>query len=240
VAGQDTLETETCAVSVIIPVFNDTQALSALLRQLAMQRPRPLEVIVVDGAEQANSLRGDDVAQLCRDSNVRHLPSVPGRGRQLRAGAAAARGEVLWFLHADAILPAAALRALLYAVAFGARGGYFRFQFSGPRNLSKRVVEFFVRWRCRVATVYGDQGIFAKHDVYNRTPGFAATPLFEEVPLVKALRQEGGFVALDAAIEVDCRRWEQRGFWRQTFRNRLLACGYAIGVSPERLARWYR
>ena len=221
-------------------MLDDTQALSGLLRQLALQQPQPLEVIVVDGASQANNLRNNKVTELCREAGVRHVLSQPGRGRQLRAGAAAAHGQLLWFLHADAMLPAGAVSTLLDAVAAGARGGYFRFRFSGPRSLSKRVVEFFVGWRCRIATVYGDQGIFARRDAYNRTPGFAATPLFEEVALVRALRRQGGFVALDAAIEVDCRRWERRGFWRQTLINRLLAIGYALGVPPERLALWYR
>ena len=218
----------------IIPVLNDTDALTALLGQLRLQQPAPLEVIVVDGAAHA------DVAQACATAGARYLTAPAGRGQQLRAGAAQARGNVLWFLHADALLPANAPAAIQDAVAQGAQAGYFQFRFSGARTWTKRVIEIFVRWRCRVATVYGDQGLFARREVYERTPGFAATPLFEEVPLVRALRRAEGFTALAATMEVDCRRWERRGFWRQTLINRLLALGYALGVSPQRLARWYR
>ena len=218
----------------IIPVLNDTDALTALLGQLRVQQPAPLEVIVVDGAAHA------DVAQACATAGARYLTAPAGRGQQLRAGAAQARGNVLWFLHADALLPANATAAIQDAVAQGAKAGYFEFRFSGARTWTKRVIEIFVRWRCRVATVYGDQGLFARREAYESTPGFAATPLFEEVPLVRALRRAGRFAALAAAIEVDCRRWERRGFWRQTLINRLLALGYALGISPQRLARWYR
>ncbi len=218
----------------IIPVLNDTDALTALLGQLRLQQPAPLEVIVVDGAADAN------VAGVCAAAGARYLTAPAGRGQQLRAGAAQARGNVLWFLHADALLPANATAAVQDAVAQGAQAGYFEFHFSGARTWTKRVIELFVAWRCRVATVYGDQGLFARRELYERTPGFAAIPLFEEVPLVRALRRAGRFAALAAAIEVDCRRWERRGFWRQTLINRLLALGYALGVSPERLARWYR
>lgn len=218
----------------IIPVLNDTGALTVLLGRLQLQQPAPLEVIVVDGAAHAN------VAGVCVAAGARYLTAPAGRGQQLRAGAARARGTVLWFLHADALVPANATAAIRDAVAQGAQAGYFEFRFSGARTWTKRVIEFFVAWRCRVATVYGDQGLFARREVYGRTPGFAATALFEEVPLVRALRRAGRFTALAAAIEVDCRRWERRGFWRQTAINRLLALGYAFGVSPERLARWYR
>ena len=218
----------------IIPVLNDTDALTALLGRLRVQQPAPLEVIVVDGAAHA------DVAQACATAGVRYLTAPAGRGQQLRAGAAQARGTVLWFLHADARVPATATTAIQDAIARGAQAGYFQFRFSGARTWTKRVIEMFVRWRCRVATVYGDQGLFARREVYERTPGFAATPLFEEVPLVRALRRAGGFTALAAAIEVDCRRWERRGFWRQTLINRLLAVGYVLGISPQRLAHWYR
>jgi rSAM/selenodomain-associated transferase 2 len=219
---------------VIIPVLNDTDALTALLGRLRAQQPGPLEVIVVDGAAHAN------VAGVCAAAGARYMTAPSGRGRQLRAGAAQARGNVLWFLHADALVPANAIAVIQDAVAQGAQAGYFQFRFSGARTWTKRVIEIFVAWRCRVATVYGDQGLFAQREVYERTPGFAATSLFEEVPLVRALRRAGRFTALAAAIEVDCRRWERRGFWRQTLINRLLALGYALGFSPERLARWYR
>ena len=218
----------------IIPVLNDTDALTALLDRLRAQQPVPLEVIVVDGAAHA------DAAGVCAAAGARYITAPPGRGPQLRAGARQARGTVLWFLHADALVPANAIAVIQDAVAQGAQAGYFQFRFSGVRTCTKRVIEFFVAWRCRVATVYGDQGLFARREVYERTPGFAATSLFEEVPLVRALRRAGRFTALAAAIEVDCRRWERRGYWRQTLVNRLLALGHALGVSPERLARWYR
>lgn len=218
----------------IIPVLNDTDALTALLGRLRALQPAPVEVIVVDGAAHP------DVAVVCAAADARYLTAPAGRGPQLRAGAAQARGAVLWFLHADARPPLNATAVIRDAVAQGAQAGYFRFRFSGARTWTKRVIEFCVAWRCRVATVYGDQGLFARRQVYERTPGFAATPLFEEVPLVRALRRAGGFTMLPAAIEVDCRRWERRGFWRQTMINRLLALGHALGMSPQRLARWYR
>ncbi len=224
----------------IIPVLNDTAALVALLAQLAVQEPQPAEVIVVNGVMQPNDVSQGDVGRVCADAGARYLIAPAGRGQQLRAGVADAKGDILWFLHADARLPANATRAIHQALAAGAASGFFQFRFSGVSTLRKRIIEQCVRWRCRLGTVYGDQGLFAQRSVYDLTPGFSATPLFEEVPLVKALRRQGNFVALPECIVVDSRRWDQRGYWIQTLVNRLLALGYALGISTDRLALWYR
>jgi hypothetical protein len=92
----------------------------------------------------------------------------------------------------------------------------------------------------RIGEVYGDQGLFASRAAFERAGGFAEEPLFEEVPLVRALKRAGGFRVLDEPIVVSARRWQQDGFWRRTLENRLLALGHAAGLSPRRLARWYR
>jgi hypothetical protein len=75
---------------------------------------------------------------------------------------------------------------------------------------------------------------------YEQAGGFADAPLFEEVPLVRALRRAGRFDSVDAAIGVSPRRWERDGWVRRTLENRLLALAYMAGISPHRLARRYR
>ena len=223
----------------IIPVLDDTPALVRLLRQLAQQRPEPQEIIVVDGGATANK-EVSPVASVCAANGARYFAAPPGRGCQLRAGAACARGKVLWFLHADAGLSPGATAAIGAAIDGGAVGGYFRFQFAGPHNLTKQILEYFVSLRCRWGGVYGDQGIFVRRPFYDQAGGFEDTALFEEVRLVRGLRSLGEFLPLSEPIAIDTRRWDSRGYWRQTLINRLLALGYALGLPPERLANWYR
>lgn len=222
------------AVSVIVPVLRDTPALAALLAQLATMRPAPFESIVVDGAGDAQ------VAALCAAHGAGYLASAPGRGEQLNAGARAARGEVLWFVHADAQLDRGSLAAIDEAVAAGARAGYFRFRFAGPRTLARAVLERCIAWRCRVGTAYGDQAIFVERNSWLEAGGFAAVPLFEEVPLLRRLKSTGPIAALPVPVHVSARRWERDGWWRRTLMNRMLALGYILGIPPTRLARWYR
>jgi rSAM/selenodomain-associated transferase 2 len=221
-------------LSVVVPVLGDTDALARLLAALASQSPVPAEVVVADGAG-SGACRA-----LCAGHGARHLAAPPGRGRQLAAGARAATGEVLWFLHADAGVPAGATRAILAAVEAGASGGCFRFGFAGRRSVARSLLAATIDLRARLGVPYGDQGLFATRAAYVAAGGFADEPLFEEVPLVRGLRRHGRFAHLPLTLGVSPRRWERDGWVRRTVENRLLALAYAAGVSPARLARRYR
>lgn len=229
-------------LTVIVPVLGDDAALEALLPALRRLQAPPERVIVADGAGREHT------AALCRRHAVHWLPCLPGRGPQLRCAVCAAppsrppscAPEVLWFLHADGQPHPGAARAIRAAIAAGAAGGYFRFRFGGPPSATKSLLERSIALRCRFGMIYGDQGIFATRAAYASSPGFAAQPLFEEVPLVRFLRRTGRFVALDLPITVDPRRWERDGYLRRTLHNRALALAHLLGVPPVRLAQWYR
>lgn len=231
-------------LTVVVPSLRDDRALAGLLSDLGEQEAAPEQVIVADGAA------SEDTAALCRRWAAVSVRSPPGRGVQLAAGVTAARRawgapcgavtDILWFLHADCRPHPGAARRIRAAVAGGAAGGYLRFRFGGEATAVKRMLERAVALRCRFGAVYGDQGVFATRAAYEAGPGFDAQPLFEEVPLVRALRRTGRFVALDVPITIDPRRWERDGFVRRTLYNRLLAAGYLLGISPARLAFWYR
>ena len=220
-------------VSVVIPVLGDTAELDTLLAQLEMQRPA--EVIVVSGAPDPA------VTAVC----VRHacdlIEAPVNRGVQLHAGAQRAKEDIVWFVHADADLPADALRLILAAVRGGAESGCFRFAFQGPVTWYKQALAWLVALRVRCGgMVYGDQGIFAKRSIYFDAGGFAESPLFEEVALVRRLRARGTFRVLPRALGVATRRWERDGWLRRTLHNRWLALRFALGSPPEILAARYR
>lgn len=226
-------------LTAIVPVLRDDAALEGLLAALRRLDRPPERLIVADGAG------SDETASLCRRYSAHWLPCAGGRGPQLGAGVAGSRepgavAEVLWFLHADSRPDPRAGSAIRLAAARGAVGGYFRFRFGGPRSGMKAFLERSIALRCRIGMVYGDQGIFVTRAAYEAGPGFAAQPLFEEVPLVRFLKRTGGFVRLDLPITVDPRRWERDGYLRRTLHNRVLALGHLLGVPPPRLAQWYR
>lgn len=219
--------------SVIIPCFHDEEKLACLLAQLQKLPYRPWEIIVVDAAN------SESCAGICTQFQAQRIVSKPCRGQQLLTGAAQARGDILWFLHADAQLTIDPLTAMTKAIAQGAIGGYFRFRFAAPRAWPAFILEPMIALRCRIGVPYGDQGIFIVRPVYHQVGGHAPWPLFEEVPLVRAARRVGKFLPLTAPIFIDPRRWQRDGWWRRTWHNRKLALNFMCGVTPQELASRY-
>ncbi|HEX5207913.1 MAG TPA: hypothetical protein VFW10_09015 [Steroidobacteraceae bacterium] len=241
---------EAVGLSVIVPTWRDDEELLELLLCLKSLDAPPERTLVVDGAS------SEVTADICRRGNARWLPSAAGRGVQLSAGVLAVQqilregqrnsGEIatqpveaFWFLHTDCRPHRQAACAIRQAVVRGAAGGYFRFRFGGSHGPLKTVLERCIALRCRMGMVYGDQAIFVTRAAYEASPGLDRQPLFEEVPLVRHLKQSGRFAALKLPIIVSPRRWERDGFVRRTLQNRSLALGYTLGIPPSRLARWY-
>ncbi len=219
--------------SVIIPCFHDEEKLACLFAQLQKLPYRPWEIIVVDAAN------SESCAKICTQFQAQRIVGEPCRGQQLLSGAAQARGDVSWFLHADAQLSTDPLTAMTIAIAQGAIGGYFRFRFAAPRAWPAFILEPMIALRCRIGVPYGDQGIFVARPVYHQVDGHAPWPLFEEVPLVRAMRRVGKFQPLTAPIFIDPRRWQRDGWWRRTWHNRKLALNFMCGVTPQELASRY-
>jgi rSAM/selenodomain-associated transferase 2 len=220
------------AISVIIPALNEEAALGATLDALA-RLSRPVEVLVVDGGS------SDGTLAVAQGRGAGTLTAGRGRGVQLHAGAGAARGDVLWFVHADTLVPAHALEHIDAALcAPDVAGGYFRLRFSGRLRA------------CRFQTalqpifngfglVYGDAAIFVRRSAYERVGGFRPYPLFEDLDLVRRLRRLGRLARMPADVTASARRFEGKSYVRTLALWVGLQLLYWLGVSPERLARLY-
>jgi rSAM/selenodomain-associated transferase 2 len=218
-------------VSIVVPVLDDAEAAAALLYQVPPD-PR-VEIVLADGGCDA---RLETLAAAREDTRL--VRSAPGRGVQMNAGAAAARGAWLLFLHADSRLPTGWLTTIERLPAT-AQAGHFRFALD-DRAWQARVIERGVRWRVRwLGLPYGDQGIFVRPDLFARIGGYPALPLMEDVAIVRRLSRETGFIELDLPLVTSARRWRRDGWWRRSGRNLLLILLYFAGVSPWRLTRWY-
>lgn len=227
--------TSKLGIAIVIPVYDDADALARLLRRIGSWRERPDEIAVAAVRQQGG------LAEICLQPHCKLLYCDASRGAQLDAGARATTAPLLWFLHADAEPEEESLAAIRAAVAAGASGGCMRFQFQGPRTWFKRVIERLVALRIRCGGIaYGDQGLFAQRAAYLASGGFAHQPLFEEARFVRAIRKHGTFAVLATPIRVSTRRWDKDGWWRRSLHNRWLALRYALGTSAERLAGSYR
>jgi rSAM/selenodomain-associated transferase 2 len=231
-ASLSTVHCPLSTVSVIIPTLNESPVIAdAVAKARALS---PLEIIVVDGGSTDGTLERAVEAE-------QRLSSPRGRAIQQNTGAAAARGDVLLFLHADCWLEPGSLAAVEAAVRDPACvGGCFqqRIDADGWRY---RWLERGNALRAKLWTLaYGDQGIFVRRDVFHRLGGFPPLSFMEDLFFMKRLRREGRFTLLDSRLHVSARRWQQHGFVRQTLRNWTLTALAQAGVSPDRLARFYR
>lgn len=218
-------------VSVIIPARNEEAYIGETLDHVLPADP--WEVIVVDGHST------DRTAEIAEAFGVTVVSSLPGRARQLNAGAAIATGEVLLFLHADTRLPPSFhqhIRRVLAQASVSA--GAFRLRVDAPHR-ALRVIETLVNWRSRYLQLpYGDQAIFLRAETFRRVGGFANLPIMEDFDLARRLRRLGRIVVAPASIVTSARRWLECGICRTMLINQACIAGYLLGVSPSRLALW--
>src|SRR3990172_3384158 len=220
-------------LSIVMPVLDEAAAIEAALRQLSPYRARGVELIVVDGGSSDGTL---DPARPLAD---RVLTGARGRSLQMNAGAAAARGEVLLFLHADTRLPADADVLMLDGLKRSGRvWGRFDVCIDGGGLL--RAVAMMMNTRSRLTGIAtGDQAMFVTRAAFDAVGGFPPIALMEDVALSAALKRRGRSLALRARVTTSARRWRTHGTLRTVLLMWRLRLGFFLGVDPEKLARQY-
>ena len=223
------------AISLVVPVLDEAGTIPQSLGPIQPLRGNGIEVIVADGGSR------DGTRRVARPLCDRLVQAPRGRARQMNAGAGAASGPVLLFLHADTRLPLGWDRAVRDAT--GARGrawGRFDVRFDGPHPML-RVVERAMNLRSRLSGIAtGDQAIFATRDAFRAAGGFPDIELMEDVALSRALRARSRPACLREKVVTSSRRWERGGIARTIVLMWRLRLEYALGADPGRLARMYR
>lgn len=221
------------ALSIVVPCLNEAAAIASTLARLQPMRQRGVEIVVVDGGS------SDDTPGLAAPFADRVVTAIRGRASQMNAGAAAARGSVLLFLHADCKLPADADRHINNGLAAsGRRWGRFDVAFEG-HNPCMRVVAFMMNHRSRLTGIAtGDQGIFIERDLFLAHGGFPVIPLMEDIALCGRLKANPP-LCLPDRIMTSARRWEQRGILRTIWLMWRLRSAYYFGADPAKLASRY-
>jgi rSAM/selenodomain-associated transferase 2 len=222
-------------LSIIVPTLNEADAIGATLAALRPLRARGCEVIVADGGS------GDATVELAHPHADAVVVSEPGRARQQNAGAAAASGEILVFLHADTRLPADADRVVVDGLARTGRGwGRFDVRLTG-RHSMLRLIERMMSIRSRLSGIAtGDQAIFASREAFLAVGGFPQIPPMEDVALSTALKRIGPPLSLRETVTTSSRRWERRGVYRTMVLMWRLRLAYWLGADPAALADRYR
>jgi rSAM/selenodomain-associated transferase 2 len=214
------------SVTVIVPVYRDAEALARTLADLSAT-----DLIVASAAD-------DGSLATLRDArpDIVWVDAPRGRACQMNAGAAAARGEWLVFLHADTRLPAGWRDAIDQARRDPrVNAGCFRFALDS-RSPIARIIEVAVRARVALLGLpYGDQALFVRRDVFEAIGGYADLPIMEDVDLVRRLGRRGRLFQSALPARTSPRRWERDGWIRRTVLHLTLILLYFCGVPPARL-----
>ncbi|HEY2191810.1 MAG TPA: TIGR04283 family arsenosugar biosynthesis glycosyltransferase [Actinomycetospora sp.] len=219
-------------VSIVVPVRDEEAGIERTLRALRAAFG-DCELIVVDGGSHDAT-----VARAAPLATVLHADG--GRGPQLNAGAAAAHGEVLWFVHADAELdPGAlpALRAVLadpWVVGGGCR---LRFDRTGP---VLRWLQWTSNLRARhLHWIFGDQAMFVRRSTFEEVGGFPEIPIMEDLEMSRRLARRGRLAVLPTPCTASARRLVEQGPARMLVLMQLYKLQYFLGVDPDTIRRRY-
>jgi rSAM/selenodomain-associated transferase 2 len=225
------------SVSIILPVLNEAEGINKILSHLrAEDRRGESEIIVVDGDPEGSTISAIE------DTLAIKAISDKGRARQMNYGASCASGAVLLFLHADTLLPGNGLARIVKAMEDPrVVAGAFDLGINTKRNIF-RITEQYVALRTRLTRVpFGDQAVFIRREYFETIGGYRDIPIMEDVELMKRIRRRRDRISIiPEKVLTSARRWENEGILYCTLRNWALQTLYVLGVSPERLAKWYR
>lgn len=222
-------------LSVVIPTLEAGSMLGATL-DAVMGVDGVGEVVVADGGS------ADATRDIAAKAGALLVAAPRGRGAQLAAGAAAAGGDWLLFLHADTV-PAigwiGAATAFMVEPANRQRAAVFRFALDDPATSARRL-ERMVAWRTQVLGLpYGDQGLLISRAYYDELGGFKPIPLMEDVDLVRRIGRRR-LVVLEVDAVTSAERYRRAGYVRRSVRNLFCLVLYFLGIDPARIERIYR
>ncbi len=221
-------------ISIIIPSRNEGETLLACLAALSSLELAGEVVVAAHG----------EAMEICREVKRRHPDVIwvdcprSSRGDQMNRGAAASRGGVLLFLHADTRLPGETTLAIERAFARpGVVGGAFRLQFDVNHPVLQILSALsWIPWR---TAFFGDQAIFCARSAFEAVGGFRDEPILEDVEFALALARQGKLIRVNASVTTSARRFVATGPGPQLARNAALLSMHYVGVPARVLARSY-
>jgi rSAM/selenodomain-associated transferase 2 len=214
-------------------MLNEELAIGVTLDAIRAGAPGA-ETIVVDGGST------DRCIEIASTRGARTLTAGRGRARQMNAGAAAAHGDALVFVHADTVVPvtfASDIASVLEDPSIV--GGRFDIELDEP-SLSSRLLGKLISLRSRIMrSATGDQAIFVRREVFAAMGGFTEIDLCEDVDFARRLKRSGRVACLRSRVVTSARRWRQNGLLRTVLKMWLVKSLFLAGVSPARLRRYY-
>lgn len=223
-------------LSIIIPTLNEAENMAELLPHLRAKVPAGEgEIIVCDGGS------ADGTLSVAQQQGADQALRCPRRGRaaQMNHAAQQARGEVLYFVHADTRPPATFWADIQASLAQGYEAGTYRSSFD-CNHLLLRVNAFFTRFD-RLFCRGGDQSIYLRRDTFEALGGYREDfRIMEDFDLIRKLRKRGRFHIQPKSILISARKYDGNSYFRVNVANLIVVLMYQLGASQESMVHAYR
>ncbi len=220
-------------ISIIIPTYNEEKTIADTLDRVKGLEGA-FEIILVDGGSR-------DRTTEISTQHVKVITSEKGRGNQMNCGAQHANGDILWFVHSDALLEKESISAIANAVASGCIGGCLSLYFHDYPTLFMKWLAWSSNLRAKhLKLMFGDQGIFVRKDVFDKLQGFKSIPIMEDWDFSKRLSAQGPVRVVKARIGTSARRFQSGGQLRTLLKMHKIKYKYLRGVPPEDLIKEYK
>jgi rSAM/selenodomain-associated transferase 2 len=223
-------------ISIVIPVFNEINSIEKLLSHLinSVLSKDVIEIITVDGGSTDGSQE-----KIKSHPNVMLIQSKKGRAVQMNAGAKAATGNILYFLHCDSLPPRHFDRIIEDTVQNGNQAGCFRMKFD-YRHPVLMISQWFTRFN-HISCRGGDQSLFITKELFEEIKGFDEKfIIYEDNEIISRLYSKNQFVVIPDYIITSARRYHQNGIWRLQYHFSIIHLKRRLGHSTENMLQYYR
>lgn len=229
-------------ISIIIPTLNEAENISRLLEHLVMNKTEtiPIEIIIVDGGSEDHTLQiAQQYAQKKSIGTIKTCKAPRGRAKQMNAGAAIAKGAILYFLHADSFPPKGYDQYIINEVLKGNPAGCFRMRFDS-NHWWLRLASWFTQFSWR-ACRGGDQSQFITKDLFEELGKFDERfIIYEDNDLINKLYARDEFVVINKKITTSSRRYKNNGIWKLQYHFLAIYIKKWFGASAQDLHEYYK
>lgn len=220
-------------ISIIIPFINEKNHLSDLISQLHSAVEYGHEIILVDGGSSDGFSLEDAV------SGSVLLKSIKGRAKQMNTGAAAAKGDVFWFLHADSILEQGVMNYINLLDSLEQSWGRFNIRLSGEKYIFTVISTMINRRSSLSGIATGDQGIFVTRKLFDAVRGYDEIDIMEDIAFSKKLKKVVRPINMKMSLRTSSRRWQEKGTFNTILLMWRMRFLFFVGVKPSRLIKMY-
>lgn len=222
-------------ISIIIPAYNEAEYIHKLVNHLTRFGSDSLQdIIISDGGST------DDTLKIARASGAMAIVSPEkGRAAQMNYGASLAKGELLYFIHADTLPPDKYIDDLLQAINEGNDMGRYLSKYNSKSWLLK--INALLSRLDTFAGMGGDQTLYIKKSLFEQAGGFdSSMKIMEEFEFCARARKQGKYKIINKPVLISARKYDNNGWFTVQKVNYTVVRMYQKGASQESMVLKYK